>query len=137
MKQWCPLYVFLYSCGLKFDSQSDWTNYEYCQLDRLGHRSLNFELAYSNIWGPISRYPVTCACLCGLVEGWVPVDASSGYLVIDWVVETRRWGARWWPWWCLGGDMPHWIEIAIVFMNWLITLYCFYFYFLLTIVASA
>ena len=79
--------------------------------------------------GPISRYPVTCACLCGLVEGWVPVDASSGYLVIDWAVETRRWGARWWPWWCLGGDMPHWIEIAIVFMNWLITLYCFYLFF--------
>ena len=76
--------------------------------------------------GPMSRYPVTCACLCGLVEGWVPVDASSGYLVIDWAVETRRWGARWWPWWCLGGDMPHWIEIAIVFMNWHITLYCFY-----------
>ena len=79
--------------------------------------------------GPISRYPVTCACLCGLVEGWVPVDASSGYLVIDWAVETRRWGARWRPWWCLGGDMPHWIEIAIVFMNWLITLYCFYLFF--------
>ena len=28
-----------------------------------------------------------------------------------------------------GGDMPHWIEIAIVFMNWLITLYCFYLFF--------
>ena len=53
--------------------------------------------------GPISRYPVTCAGLCGLVEGWVPVDASSGCPVIDWAVETRRWGAGWWPWWCLGG----------------------------------
>ena len=56
---------------------------------------------------PISRYPVTCAGLCGLVEGWVPVDASSGCPVIDWAVETRRWGAGWWPWWWLGGDMPH------------------------------
>ena len=89
--------------------------------------------------GPVSRYPVTCAGLCGLVEGWVPVDASSGCPIIDWAVETRRWGAGWWPWWCLGGDMPHYIEIAIVLMNWLITLYCLYllFFFLLTIVASA
>ena len=79
-----------------------------------------------------SRYPVTCAGLCGLVEGWVPVDASSGCPIIDWAVETRRWGAGWWPWWCLGGDMPHYIEIAIVLMNWLITLYCFYLLFFFT-----
>ena len=82
--------------------------------------------------GPVSRYPVTCAGLCGLVEGWVPVDASSGCPIIDWAVETRRWGAGWWPWWCLGGDMPHYIEIAIVLMNWLITLYCFYLLFFFT-----
>ena len=82
--------------------------------------------------GPVSRYPVTCAGLCGLVEGWVPVDASSGCPIIDWAVETRRWGAGWWPWWCLGGDMPHYIEIAIVLMNWLITLYCFYLFLFFT-----
>ena len=90
------------------------------------------------LFGPLSLRPVTRSGLCGLVDGRVPVDASSGCLVIGRAVETGRYGRGMVALVVAGGDMPHEIEIATVFINWLITLYCFYFYyFLLTSVSSA
>ena len=77
--------------------------------------------------------------LCGLIDGRVLVDASSGCPVIGRAVETGRLGRGMVALVVAGGDMPHWIEIVIVFMNWLITLYCFYicFCFFLTSVTPA
>ena len=75
-----------------------------------------------------------CDGLCCLVEGWVPVDASSGCPVFDWAVETRRWGAGWWPWWCLGGrhaplDWNSYCVHELAHNTLLLTLYCFYLFF--------
>ena len=82
------------------------------------------------IWA-IIPVPLTRAGLCGLIEGRVPVDASSGCPVI--IVRAAEPGGRGCKVVALVAaevDMAHTIEIATVYMNWLITLKCFCFLFL-------
>ena len=62
----------------------------------------------------VCLYTISLSLLCKLIwRHWThkmpvryiwtgdraPADATSGYPVVDWTVETRIWGAGWWSWW--------------------------------------
>ena len=129
-EQWnLDMYLILHKCDFRWEVTIHW----WLHATEL---FVMWRVAAWPLLGPISRCSVTCAGLCGLVEGWVPIDASSGCPVIDWAVETRRWCAGWWPWWWPGRHAPlDWNSYCVHELAH--NTFVFYLFYLLTIIASA